>query len=139
MLHFQLCVLLLVMAFGTGSSVLPLPFKKFHVRIVNNLRDRNLNLRCKSSDNDLGYHILLPNKEYEFSFRMNYIGTTLFWCNLWHGNSYASFDVFKPDYDFFYNGCGGGDSCMWRANIHGIYLLRSDHNTWNAMYRWAKV
>ncbi|KAJ4848699.1 hypothetical protein Tsubulata_043139 [Turnera subulata] len=139
MFHFQAYVILLAMAFVVGNSIrLPLPFRTFHVRVENSLAGgKILNVHCKSGDNDLGLHRLRPNNHQEFAFKMNYLGTTLFWCTLTQGNRYASFEVFKPDSEFFYDKCGGGDTCAWRAQEDGIYLLRTDQNKWNIMYTWA--
>lgn len=65
---------------GEGYSLLP----KTHVRIINTLEDRtNLTLHCKSKDDDLGVHVIGLFDFFEFSFRPNVFGRTLYFCDMW--------------------------------------------------------
>ena len=58
-------------------------FKKITVQINNTLENnQELTVHCKSKNDDLGFHTLLPKKTYEFSFKRNAFGDgTLFFCS----------------------------------------------------------
>ncbi|XP_027169331.1 self-incompatibility protein S1-like [Coffea eugenioides] len=52
---------------------------KVHVHIQNR-QGKNINLHCRSKDDDLGYHNIENGTEYSWSFRPNFWYTTLFYC-----------------------------------------------------------
>ena len=55
--------------------------KTIHITIINHLSERkNLQIHCKSKNDDLGVHILQYDEEYKFGFKPNYWLTTLFYC-----------------------------------------------------------
>lgn len=99
-------VMLLALAFGLCNAWTwwdHEPGKKKFVRIVNNLnKGQRLNLRCQSKDDDLGVHSIAVNEQYEFGFRINIWGTTLFFCHLWYLDKSVTFDAFKADENFFF-------------------------------------
>ena len=95
--QFYCFVLVLLIAFDLSSSstLTSNNFAKHHVRIINNLNNKLLNYHCKSGDNDLGIRTLQPKGEWEFSFRLHWIASTLFYCYFWYDNFYAAFDVYS--------------------------------------------
>lgn len=58
-----------------GSSIFS---PKYHVLVENKLiKEHNkLRVHCRSKDDDLGFHDLNESEIYEFSFKVNTIGTT---------------------------------------------------------------
>lgn len=117
---------------GTTNSFLP----KYHVHIVNNLSDNILYVHCKSKDDDLGSHALPVNSEFQFSFRINLLGTTLFWCNFNWGNGRGG------SYKVFWYGTGltrkcNYKNCIWSARDDALYLLNLFENKAEKYYDWG--
>ncbi|KAF3457603.1 hypothetical protein FNV43_RR02261 [Rhamnella rubrinervis] len=56
---------------------------KTTVRIDNGVDDlRDVYVHCKSGNNDLGFHIIPRSGSYQWSFKVNFWETTLFYCYL---------------------------------------------------------
>ncbi|PIN06705.1 hypothetical protein CDL12_20736 [Handroanthus impetiginosus] len=83
-------------------------------------------VRCQSKDDDLGYHNLAPNQDYNWSFCDNTWATTLFFCHLdvvfdafkarWYeGQLHEVFWVAKSD--------GQRHEVFWVAKSDGIYFF----------------
>ena len=53
-----------------------------------------LNAHCKSKGDDLNERVLDKQAQFNWSFKMNFLRTTLFWCNFNSLNGNASFEVF---------------------------------------------
>jgi len=72
------------------------------VVITNSLEgNENLNLHCKSKDDDVGLHFLPVNQSYKWSFGTNFFRTTLFFCSCQWGNSpLLYFNAFDQSRDF---------------------------------------
>lgn len=132
-------VLLLALTFGSSSAWWPnQPLKKNFVRIINNLNNgETLNFRCQSKDDDLDVRSLAVNEQFEFGFRVNFWGRTLYFCNLWYLDKHAVFDAFKPTMDFKAE-CGGSHHCIWTAKEDGVYLLNVSTNENIMKYVWDK-
>nr|AFK43132.1 unknown [Lotus japonicus] len=101
---FHKSVLLLCLLLPVVNSAF---WDKVHVRVTNYLEgELDLTLHCKSKDDDLGVKVLHQDQFYEFSFRPNFWGTTLFHCSFQWQHVTKRFDIFKDhrDYDgyFFY-------------------------------------
>ncbi|XP_010456506.1 PREDICTED: uncharacterized protein LOC104737962 [Camelina sativa] len=72
------------------------------VRITNRLGDgKQLKLHCKSSDDDLGLHVLAPNSFWSFKFTPKvFYGSTLFFCQFtWLPGQFKWFDIYDDDRD----------------------------------------
>ena len=106
------------------------------VQIFNNLDNQNqLTVHCKSKDDDLGAHVLLNNQYYEFKFRINFGGTTLYFCGLtWVGGT-GSYDLFRASRDSLR--CAS--KCVWRARNDGIYGYQDDKTVTSPdiIYKWS--
>ncbi|CAK7349461.1 unnamed protein product [Dovyalis caffra] len=136
--HFQLYILLLALAFVLGDCDIGF-LRKYHVRIQNGLRNKTMDVHCKSKDDDLGRHTLSSYKIYEFSFRANYFRSTLFFCNLWYRDHHVVFDAFTTDVTLL-DKCGGDSDatdCNWKGQEDGVYLLNTASKKWNFMYHWG--
>ncbi|KAK9725544.1 hypothetical protein RND81_05G152300 [Saponaria officinalis] len=76
-----------------------------------------LNVHCKSKDDDLGEQVLTQGISYEFRFRPNFWGTTLFFCNFsWEGRS-QSCTIYEYNRDI--DRCC--DICMWSVDSTGVH------------------
>ena len=138
MSHFHYFLFVLLLSFGLSSSFtwVPNPFRTQYVRIINNLNNELLDCHCKSADNDLSLKTLQPKGEWEFSFRPNFQGTTLFYCYFFYGSFHAAFDVYAATYKWKW-ACGG-DHCIWIVQEDGIYLyqIQKDENV--KKHDWEK-
>ncbi|PIN24457.1 hypothetical protein CDL12_02808 [Handroanthus impetiginosus] len=94
--------------------------EKYEVHVVNSLPQNSamLRLHCASGNDDLGYHDLSVNQDFQWSFCTRFFGTTLFFCHLWWGSKNKEFEVFNTDWQ---ERCGN-DICDWAAKSDGIYF-----------------
>ncbi|PRQ41573.1 putative plant self-incompatibility S1 [Rosa chinensis] len=131
-------VLLIALAFNSSNAwwINQLGRKKF-VRIVNNLNNgERLNFRCQSKNVDLGVHSLAVNEQFQFHFKVNFWGRTLFFCRLWYLDKHVEIVAFKSNLDFQEN-CGG-DHCIWIGKEDGVYMFRNSKNENILTYLWEK-
>ena len=98
----------------------------YEVHIINDLPSNTgapnsslpLHLHCASDDDDLGYHYLLTQRDFHWSFCMNIWGTTRFICELWWDITIAkSFVAFNFDIGLECN-----TTCNWIAKHDGLYF-----------------
>lgn len=83
------------------------------VVIVNELSDKlDLTVHCKSKDDDLGVQLLHHDKSFEFNFKNNIFGSTLFFCSFQWNGAFHWFDIYKDSRD----SC---DGCKWVINNDG--------------------
>ncbi|OIW17213.1 hypothetical protein TanjilG_02502 [Lupinus angustifolius] len=104
-----------------------------HVHIKNELLNGiNLELQCKSKDDDLGIHIVPAGNEYQFQFRPNYFGTTLFYCGLvWDGPVHTlDAYVYQRDNDLCIK------DCYWLI-YETQACLRYDNSTSLRCHKWT--
>ncbi|KAK4402398.1 S-protein11 [Sesamum angolense] len=91
---------------------------EYEVHVFNRLPDPKLKLHCASKDDDLGYHEIVQNYDFNWKFCDSFTKRTLFFCHLWWLNKDAAFDVFKSkssdDCDRYL--------CLWEARSDGIYF-----------------
>uniref|UniRef100_A0A9I9E860 S-protein homolog n=1 Tax=Cucumis melo TaxID=3656 RepID=A0A9I9E860_CUCME len=104
------------------------------VNITNALTSKDqLTVHCKSGDDDLGVHQLQPLGGYAFTFRPNFIGTTLFYCTFqWPGWSH-SFDIYKDSRDR--NRCNG--LCLWIVGEQGVCMFHYVTKKYDFCYTWV--
>ncbi|ONI26967.1 hypothetical protein PRUPE_1G059100 [Prunus persica] len=98
--------LLVVLLITTTEADIQFPTTKT-VRLTNSLASYvDMKVHCKSGAHDLGEQIVHPTESYEFSFKTNFLGTTLFFCSFQWGNEFHYFDVYK-------NGRDECSKCFW--------------------------
>uniref|UniRef100_A0A9I9DW00 S-protein homolog n=1 Tax=Cucumis melo TaxID=3656 RepID=A0A9I9DW00_CUCME len=104
------------------------------VNITNALTHKDqLTVHCKSADDDLGVHQLHPLGGYAFTFRPNFIGTTLFYCTFqWPGWSY-NFDIYKDSRDR--DRCN--DLCLWIVGEQGVCMFHYVTKKYDFCYTWV--
>lgn len=113
--------------------------ESFHVYIFNDLNKDTLSLCCKSKDDDLGGYALPVEANFHFTFKVNFWGTTLFWCNFnWGKNHGGSYDIFWHEDDLLYR-CGyKTKNCTWYARNDGIYLMGIPDSRYINFYYWKR-
>ncbi|GMJ01294.1 S-protein homologue 1 [Hibiscus trionum] len=112
-------------------------YKTWHVHAVNGLSSNKILLvHCKSHDDDLGIHNLTAGNEFQWKFKPNIFGKTLFWCLMdsVFDRVHAVFNVFWDNENLFYR-CDW-DSCFWIAKDDGIYLKNIPENYDEFMHNW---
>ncbi|OIT04436.1 hypothetical protein A4A49_65234, partial [Nicotiana attenuata] len=109
---------------------------KYVVHIINKLPSRSskLEIHCASKDNDLGYHNLTTNQDFNWSFCETFLNKTLFFCHFWWGLKEKKFDVFNDPYTCV-KGSGNPNvltNCKWEVRKDGFYL--EQYNNVNDTY-----
>uniref|UniRef100_A0A2C9UV39 S-protein homolog n=1 Tax=Manihot esculenta TaxID=3983 RepID=A0A2C9UV39_MANES len=100
-----------------------LVYATIHARVINELGEgRCIIVHCQSKDDDLGYINLDNGSEFQWSFNINFWGTTLFFCDLQWKDSFAiHFNAFDANKD--YNKCV--TECKWLINSNEILFRYS--------------
>ncbi|XP_011016771.1 PREDICTED: uncharacterized protein LOC105120299 [Populus euphratica] len=110
-----------------------------YVYIFNDLNKDTLSLRCKSKHDDLGGHALPVEANFHFTFKVNFWGTTLFWCNFnWGKNHGGSYDIFWYEDDLLYKCSYKTKNCTWHARNDGIYSMGIPDNRFINFYYWKR-
>lgn len=106
------------MVFGRHLLSL-LPHKKTYVNITNDFSVlTNLEVHCKSKDDDLGIHFIGNQRSYAFHFVPNYTWNTQFYCSFKWGKQSHYFDVYIFDRDI--ERCK--TNCHWYIRPYGPCL-----------------
>ncbi|KAG2674295.1 hypothetical protein I3843_13G112600 [Carya illinoinensis] len=116
-------MLLLLLHFGSSANA------KVHIHVINRLGDgRSMNIHCRSKDNDVGNVVLEDGFETEWSFSVNFWGTTLFYCNVrWDNSSWYHFDAYSDDRD--HKRCHS--ECRWMISNEGsLFGYDQEHDQW---------
>lgn len=74
---------------------------RVYVEVLNRLENESrMNIHCRSREDDLGYHVLEAGAATQWSFNVNILGTTLFYCDVQWGNSnWFHFDAYDAKRD----------------------------------------
>ncbi|KAL6208833.1 hypothetical protein ACLB2K_019778 [Fragaria x ananassa] len=135
---------------GRGNATPPSKYHlagvdRWYIHVVNKLGEgRWLAVHCKSKDDDLGNHDLAPGQDYWFTFKSNYWGTTLFWCNLRTEKEdpvkqHVGLKVFWQEWLHVWltYHCGQKErKCFWIAKDDGIYLRVNPENRDEFVVKW---
>ncbi|KAF5739407.1 hypothetical protein HS088_TW12G00612 [Tripterygium wilfordii] len=139
---FQSCVLLLALAAamaGAGNDDAKFNlYPKTHVVIVNGFATDMLHIKCRSRDDDLGFHNLSVGQNFEFTFHPNFWHSTRIWCNFWWNGGHQSGDVYWWDHRFPQDYCVSDRHCTWKAQEDGIYSYNAAKGIFEKWYSWVK-
>ncbi|XP_031374191.1 S-protein homolog 27-like [Punica granatum] len=92
-------------------------------------------IHCKSKNDDLKTHVVEPGQKYGFRFRVDFFGTTLFFCGAkWHGG-HVVFDIYKADRDDMYR-CPY--HCRWEARGDAIVGYMEHYPNPDIVIPWNK-
>ncbi|KAJ4722886.1 Self-incompatibility protein [Melia azedarach] len=110
-----------------------IPLVKTHVVVYNFLEELNFTIHCKSKDDDLGTHVVEPEDNYDWEFRVNLFETTLFFCSVkWH-DGYGTFDLYVAKRDL----ARCAVDCVWHVTKDGLYGYDRLH-TPDLVYKWSR-
>ncbi|XP_021907281.1 S-protein homolog 2-like [Carica papaya] len=127
------------MVLEVNSRWIPQPFKKYHVKVVNQLgNNRPLKVQCKFGDEDKGLHNLAGGQAYEFGFHIKFFGTTVCTCEFWDDKQqHSAFTTFDSNERFAISQCGG-NWCIWEPRDDGFYLLNTETDKFVWKHPWGK-
>ncbi|GER38859.1 plant self-incompatibility protein S1 family [Striga asiatica] len=92
--------------------------QKVRVVVKNGIEsDNSVTIRCYSSDDNLGLHRLSYGAEFGWNFRVNFFGTTKFYCDLVTKSGYGNYGVYDYKISEFCN-----DFCLWVLTKDGPCL-----------------
>ncbi|EPS66739.1 hypothetical protein M569_08042, partial [Genlisea aurea] len=77
---------------------------------------KEVKVHCFSGDDDLGYHVLNAGGDYHWSFCLNAIPTTKWFCRLTFGKLFAEIHAYTQKIAFNHR------MNIWVAHNDGIYL-----------------
>ncbi|KAL9680357.1 hypothetical protein QQ045_018235 [Rhodiola kirilowii] len=117
--YFSLIVVVFLLDVNISQAKCAFILSKLTAEIFNGIGPGiEIDVHCKSKDDDLGVHHLLPDQAYYFCFKPNFIMSTLFYCSAkWNGRV-EYFDAFRFQRDSDRcrdNGC----SCSWKLTPSG--------------------
>ena len=103
--------------------------KTYNIYIIDDLPgDGYMSLHCKSSDDDLGTHLLVPHQVYHFGTKIDVFRTTMFSCEIkWEGKD-QTYPAFKARRDE--TRCS--KYCLWSVRYDGIYFSKDNSTFYNA-------
>ncbi|XVF61735.1 hypothetical protein PTKIN_Ptkin08bG0154300 [Pterospermum kingtungense] len=131
-------IALLVLAISLSYVNFAVAGKRYHVHISNGLNNyQKLTIHCKSGDDDLGWHVIPVSLEWNWTFRANFFGSTLYWCNMSWSKHQGSFEVFVMNYSMLQK-CDFKE-CFWSARDDGLYLENDSDGSWLKLYNWTSV
>ncbi|GMH31484.1 hypothetical protein Nepgr_033327 [Nepenthes gracilis] len=114
-------------------------FPTYNVTIINALPDEALlDLRCRSKDDDLGHHTPAFRQSYSWRFRVNFLGSTLYYCSFNWIHGHLTFDAFDNRNPKLRGACGYGDEriCLWTAAGDSVNLKDYSTGTIILKYNW---
>lgn len=109
-------------------------FHKVHVQIYNQLNEaKNLQVHCKSKNDNLGLHQIPHGSFYEFAFGKNIWESTLFFCSFVFDNKLHYFEIYNQKRDD--QDCT--KHCVWRIQESGPCMLEyGTTEQFNNCYKW---
>ncbi|KAL7108113.1 hypothetical protein ACP275_06G094800 [Erythranthe tilingii] len=93
----QILPLISFMFLLMANNILMASSQLTRVTVRNDIRDESINIHCYSSENDLGVHPLSYGTNFTWHFRVNFWGTTKFYCDFnttKHGS--GNYGVYTP-------------------------------------------
>ena len=117
-LRFSIIVAVLLCTSGLIEGE---PLDRKRIELTNDLDPAtDLQVHCKSGDDDLGPHTLKHGESYSWRFRVNFFQTTQFFCNFqWTENGAARnhwVDIYK-NANIFTVEC---TECLWKVRQKGV-------------------
>lgn len=98
-LYIQKLLLLFVLTLLSAHNVISLG--RTQVTILNHLDSKSdLTVHCKSADDDLGLRHLHFEESFNWSFGINFIGQTQYYCSFqWNNGKLYWYDIYKAHRD----------------------------------------
>ncbi|CAN4090972.1 unnamed protein product [Withania somnifera] len=110
--------------------------KKYRVHVINKLPPNTpqLQIHCASKDDDLGYHYVAIDEDFNWLFCESFFYRTLYFCHFWWGSKDKSFSVFDDPKSCIHHGPTLNELkyCKWEVREDGFYL--EQYNASNDTY-----
>nr|AFK40358.1 unknown [Lotus japonicus] len=114
--------------------IVPVHGRRNTVRITNDLKGSGftqLLVHCGSKDDDLGIHYLQSGQSFQWSFKDNIWGTTLFWCHLGWNSVSQTITAYR------YSDDSCGSQCWRSIRPDGAYFYSAEpFRRWDKKYSW---
>ena len=114
---FVLVIFSSIFVFHTSAQFNP----THHVHIVNFLPNI-VKVHCFSGDDELGYHDLKTNQDFQWSFKTTLFRDTKFYSHFWWENKQAGFAVFDSNIAGNYCDQFGYHLCYWEVKHDAFYI-----------------
>ncbi|KAL7124373.1 hypothetical protein ABFS83_14G044100 [Erythranthe nasuta] len=111
--------------------------QKHHIHIYNELPTNiaSFFVYCASRDDVVANQTLNSGDQLSWSFRSNWLGTTLYYCKFWWGSKQSSFDVFDAHWYVTYNTLNyvAREDGFYRSHDQDNYLtdLKKSRHDWS--------
>lgn len=100
-----------------------------HIHVQNGL-SQTLTIHCKSKEDDLGFHPIVPQATYDFTFRPRvFFGHTLFFCSFQWANDFHRFDIYNAQ-------TAKCLDCKWLVQPNGPCLWNNDTQKYDICSPW---
>lgn len=104
--------------------------------VVKNRIGKSIKLHCRSKDDDLGLHAVQNRGEYRWGFGINFLGTTLFYCDVSWKNLRGYYHFVAYSYKRDWGRCES--ECVLFITKVGIYGKNKETKHWELMYSFDK-
>ncbi|ONI27011.1 hypothetical protein PRUPE_1G062900 [Prunus persica] len=105
-------------------------FVSTDVKIINALGPQtDLNVHCRSKNDDIGLHNLHHEDNFQFHFRPNYWRSTKFYCSFKWSDQFHWFDIFIHNRD----DC---KHCTWMIKSGGPCRYNDETESFDKCYLW---
>jgi hypothetical protein len=128
-------ILLFVIFAFENREINAISYRKVTVTIINGAAPdpspTDITVHCKSKDDDLGFHTLMHEQSYMFSFRPRFPRGTLFFCSFtWKESPLLHYlDI----YSFKRDDCR---NCSWRINKAGGCKYLKETGSFSSCIAW---
>lgn len=126
LINIFLILLLLITPLDLSTVESCLLTRRYKVHVINKLpsNSSHLKIHCASGDDNLGYHYLSDNQEFNWSFCQAIAWTTLYFCHFWWNSKNKVFDVFNNPVHCVEDGKLPKitTQCAWVVKPDGFYL-----------------
>lgn len=101
----------------------------YQIYVANGLprKSGKLRVHCASKDQEVGYFVIPVKENIHWSFDINFIGSTMYFCHFWLGTQDRAFEVFNMDVAnncYFYQ---DRFHCYWLVKKDGFYYTGHVH------------
>ncbi|KAK9683173.1 hypothetical protein RND81_10G120900 [Saponaria officinalis] len=110
--------------------------KTIEVRAINALTNgKNVQVHCRSKDDDVGLQDIPKGEEYSFSLEPGVLGNTLYSCDFKWDNNSKKFDIFVQQRD---SATCRQEICRWEIKEFGPCLYSYSREKFDICYNWKK-
>ncbi|KAH7573097.1 hypothetical protein JRO89_XS03G0068300 [Xanthoceras sorbifolium] len=128
---FKTYAVLFILALATSISPVVLSFEVFIFNILGT--DATLTVHCKSTDQDLGTHVLEREAHFNWDFKIGKGSPAIYDCDLSYDKITGHFTMFNEQRDALR--CGD-EKCLWKVQQDGMFLYIKEHDAYEKQFSW---